>query len=83
MTGTVWGEDLRIWKSNETNSQSDAWHGLQVAAIFYTLFETAKLSGVDPRAFVLTAAKMRFATRNRHAASRPPLSELRLPAKSL
>jgi hypothetical protein len=28
-----------------------------VAALFYTLFETAKLSGVNPQAFVLEAAK--------------------------
>jgi len=30
--------------------------GDEVAALFYTLFETAKLSGVDPRAYVTLAA---------------------------
>ena len=34
----------------------------EVAVIFYALFESAKLSGVDPRAYVLTAAK--YAIRN-------------------
>jgi hypothetical protein len=29
----------------------------ELAALFYTLFETAKLSGVDPRAYVTLAAK--------------------------
>jgi hypothetical protein len=28
-----------------------------VAALFYTLFESAKLAGVNPRAFVVEAAR--------------------------
>lgn len=35
--------------------------GTEVAALFYTLFETAKLSGVDPRAYVTLAAKRAIA----------------------
>jgi len=35
--------------------------GTEVAALFYTLFETAKLSGVDPRAYVIAAAKRAIA----------------------
>ena len=35
--------------------------GTEVAAIFYTLFETAKLSGVDPRAYVTLAARRAIA----------------------
>ena len=34
---------------------SRSLRGTQVAALFYTLCETAKLAGVDPRAYVLRA----------------------------
>jgi hypothetical protein len=33
-----------------------------VAAIFYTLFETAKLSRVDPRCYVTAVARRAIAT---------------------
>ena len=36
--------------------------GTEVAALFYTLFETAKLSRVDPRCYVTTAARRAIAT---------------------
>ena len=36
---------------------SKSKRGTEVAAIFYTLFETAKLSQVDPRTYVTQAAK--------------------------
>ncbi len=35
--------------------------GAEVADLFYTLFESARLSGVDPRAYVTTAAGRAFA----------------------
>jgi transposase len=35
---------------------SKSRRGTEVAALFYTLFETAKLSGIDPRAYVTLAA---------------------------
>jgi len=40
---------------------SKSKRGTEVAALFYTLFETAKLSGVDPRAYVTLAAKRTIA----------------------
>ena len=43
--------------------------GCEVAAIFYTLSESAKLAGVDPGAYVLEAA--RRAISNRGAVSLP------------
>ena len=35
--------------------------GTEVEALFYTLFESAKLSGVDPLACVIEAAKRAIA----------------------
>jgi hypothetical protein len=35
--------------------------GTEVAAVFYTLFETAKLSQVDPRTYVTRAARRAIA----------------------
>ncbi len=43
-----------VGRKNHYGSKSK--RGTEVAAIFYTLFETAKLSGVDPRAYVTLAA---------------------------
>jgi transposase len=43
-----------VGRKNHYGSRSK--RGTQVAALFYTLFETAKLSLVDPRAYVRTAA---------------------------
>ena len=40
---------------------SKSKRGTEVAALFYTLFETAKLSGVDPRAYVIIAANRAIA----------------------
>jgi transposase len=44
-----------VGRKNHYGSKSK--RGTEVAALFYTLFETAKLSGVDPRAYVTLAAK--------------------------
>ncbi|MCP4900763.1 MAG: transposase [bacterium] len=44
-----------VGRKNHYDSKSK--RGTEVAAIFYTLFETSKLSGVDPRAYVTLAAK--------------------------
>ena len=45
-----------VGRKNHYGSKSK--RGTEVAAIFYTLFETAKLSGIDnPRAYVTLAAK--------------------------
>ena len=44
-----------IGRKNHYGSRSKT--GTEVAALFYTLFESAKLRGVDPHAFVLEAAK--------------------------
>jgi transposase len=43
-----------VGRKNHYGSKS--LRGTQVAALLYTLFETAKLSGVDPKAYVLRAA---------------------------
>jgi transposase len=40
---------------------SHSWRGTQVAALFYTLCETAKLTGVDPQAYLLRALYMALA----------------------
>ena len=45
---------LVVGRKNHYGSRSQ--RGADVAALFYTLFETAKLSGVDPRAYVREAA---------------------------
>lgn len=44
-----------VGRKNHYGSRSK--RGTEVAALFYTLFETAKLSGIDPRAYVTLAAK--------------------------
>ena len=44
-----------VGRKNHYGSRSK--RGTEVAALFYTLFETAKLSGVDPGAYVLEAAR--------------------------
>jgi transposase len=42
-----------VGRKNHYGSRSH--RGTQVAALFYTLCETAKLTGVDPRAYLLHA----------------------------
>ena len=44
-----------VGRKNHCGSRSK--RGTEVAALSYTLFETAKLSGVDPRAYVTLDAK--------------------------
>jgi transposase len=44
-----------VGRKNHYGSRSK--RGTEVAALFYTLFESAKLAGVDPHAYVLEAAK--------------------------
>jgi len=48
-----------VGRKNHYGSKSK--RGTEVAAILYTLFETAKLSGVDPRTYVTLAAKRAIA----------------------
>ena len=48
-----------VGRKNHYGSKSK--RGTEVAALFYTLFETAKLSGGDPRAYVTTAARRAIA----------------------
>jgi len=48
-----------VGRKNHYGSRSK--RGTEVAALFYTLFETAKLSGVDPRNYVLEAARRAIA----------------------
>jgi hypothetical protein len=48
-----------VGRKNHYGSKSK--RGTEVAAIFYTLFETAKLSGVDPCAYITLAAKRAIA----------------------
>jgi REP element-mobilizing transposase RayT len=48
-----------VGRGNHYGSKSK--RGTEVAALFYALFETAKLSGVDPRAYVTLAAKRAIA----------------------
>ena len=43
-----------VGRKNHYGSRSK--RGTEVAALFYTLFETAKLSRIDPRAYVIRAA---------------------------
>ena len=47
------GEALRT----ENHYGSHSKRGAQAAALFYTLFESAKLAGVDPRRYVLEATR--------------------------
>ena len=51
---------LVVGRKNHYGSHSK--QGAQVAAILYTLFESAKLAGVDPHAYVLEAARRAIAT---------------------
>lgn len=44
-----------VGRKNHHGSKSK--RGTEVAAIFYSLFESAKLAGVDPKAYVLEAAR--------------------------
>jgi hypothetical protein len=48
-----------VGRKNHYGSRSK--RGTEVAAIFYTLFETAKLAQVDPRAYVTRAARRAIA----------------------
>jgi transposase len=48
-----------VGRKNHYGSKSK--RGTEVAAIFYTLFETANRSGIDPRAYVTFAAKRAIA----------------------
>jgi transposase len=48
-------EAVVVGRKNHYGSKSK--RGTEVAALFYTLFETAKLSGIDPRAYIALAAK--------------------------
>jgi len=48
-----------VGRKNHYGSRSK--RGTKVAALFYTLFESAKLSGIDPRAYVTAAAKRAIA----------------------
>lgn len=48
-----------VGRKNHYGSRSK--RGTEVAAIFYTLFETAKLVGVDPHAYVLEATRRAIA----------------------
>jgi hypothetical protein len=50
-----------VGRKNHYGSRSE--RGTKVAAIYYTLFESAKLCGVEPKSYVLFAA---------HAAIRSP-----------
>ena len=43
----------RTCASLKANYSSRSLRGTQVAALFYTLCETAKLAGVDPHAYLL------------------------------
>ncbi len=43
-----------VGRKNHYGSKSK--RGTEVVALFYTLFETAKLSQIDPRAYVTLAA---------------------------
>jgi len=49
-----------VGRKNHYGSHSK--QGARVAAILYTVFESAKLAGVDPRAYVLEAARRAIAT---------------------
>jgi transposase len=44
-----------VGRKNHYGSRSHSQRGTQVAALFYTLCETAKLAGVDPYAYLLRA----------------------------
>ena len=52
--------DVVMGRKNHYGSKSE--RGTQVAALFYSLIETAKLRGVDPAAYLLTAARAAIAS---------------------
>ena len=61
-TTTPLGGPLRgvvVGRKNHYGSRSK--RGTEMAALFYTLFETAKLSQVDPRVYVTTVARRAIA----------------------
>ncbi len=49
-----------VGRKNHYGSKS--LRGTQVAALFYTLCESAKLAGVEPHAYLLTATEAALAT---------------------
>jgi transposase len=49
-----------VGRKNHNGSKS--LRGTQVAALFYTLCESAKLVGVDPHTYLLTATEAALAT---------------------
>ena len=49
------GQDIVVGRKNRYGSRSK--RGTEVAALFYTLIESAKLAGVEPKAYLLAAAK--------------------------
>jgi transposase len=51
--------DVVLGRKNHYGSKSE--RGTEVAALFYSLIETAKLRGVDPAAYLLTAARAAIA----------------------
>jgi transposase len=71
-----------VGRENHYGSYSK--RGAEVAAICYTLFETAKLAGVDPHRYMLeTTRRAILLTRCCHAPRRPDLIELSADSKSL
>ena len=50
-----------LGRKNHYGSRSQ--RGTEVAALFYSLIESAKLCGVDPKAYLLTAARAALADR--------------------
>jgi hypothetical protein len=55
-TESTYTEGTLMIDAYEPGDKKMVWRGTEVAAIFYTLFETAKLSGVNPRDYVTLAA---------------------------
>ena len=51
-----------LGRKNHYGSRSQ--RGTEVAALFYSLIESAKLCGVDPKAYLLTAARAALADRS-------------------
>jgi transposase len=51
-----------LGRKNHYGSRSQ--RGTQVAALFYGLIESAKLCGVDPKTYLLTAARAALADRS-------------------
>jgi hypothetical protein len=70
------------WSSAEKITTALAPSGTEVAALFYSLIETAKLCGVNPKTYLLEATHAALATpRHRAPATRPAemTSRLTLP----